>query len=74
MAASCQSQAPAALYSPETFSFSDFGTHFCWRLSRPLGLVRLEELGKLKKKSFTSLDLEPAILRRVAKRMVQVHS
>jgi hypothetical protein len=30
--------------------FSDSGTHFRQRLSKPQGPVRLEELGKLKKK------------------------
>jgi hypothetical protein len=25
------------------------GTHFCWRLSRPQAIVRLEGLGQLKK-------------------------
>jgi hypothetical protein len=55
--------APAALYSPEKVS----GTHFCWRLSKPQSLVRLEGLGKLKKKnSFTSSGLEPATFRIVA--------
>jgi hypothetical protein len=29
--------------------FSVSGTHFCKRLSKPKGLVRLEALGKLKK-------------------------
>jgi hypothetical protein len=29
--------------------FSASGTHFCYRLSKPHGLVRLEVLGKLKK-------------------------
>jgi hypothetical protein len=35
----------AALYSPETFSFS--GTHFSQRLSKLQGLVWLEGLGSL---------------------------
>jgi hypothetical protein len=30
-------------------TFSAFGTHFCYRLSKPKGLVRPEVLGKLKK-------------------------
>jgi hypothetical protein len=30
--------------------FSASGTHFCWRLSKPQGLVRLDGLGKLKEK------------------------
>jgi hypothetical protein len=28
----------------------DSGTNFCWRLSKPQGLVQLEGLGNLKKK------------------------
>jgi hypothetical protein len=35
------------------------GTHFCYRLSKPKGLVRPEGLGKLKKK-ITSSGIEPA--------------
>jgi hypothetical protein len=31
------------------FFFSVFGTHFCYRLSEPQGLVRSEGLGKLEK-------------------------
>jgi hypothetical protein len=45
--------------------FSASGIHFCYRLSKPQGLVGLEGLGKLKK-SFTSAGLEPATLRFVA--------
>jgi hypothetical protein len=44
--------------------FSVSGTHFCWRLSEPQGLVRLEGLGKLKK--FASSGLEPATFELVA--------
>jgi hypothetical protein len=44
--------------------FSASGTHFCWRLSKPQGLMRLEGLGKLKN-VFTSLGLEPATFRHV---------
>jgi hypothetical protein len=44
----CQPYAPAALYSSATL-FSAFGTHLCYRLSKPQDLVRLEGLGKLKK-------------------------
>jgi hypothetical protein len=29
--------------------FSAYGTHFCYRLSKPQGLVRQEGLGKLRK-------------------------
>jgi hypothetical protein len=32
--------------------FSASGTRFCYRLSKPQGLVRPEGLGKLKKKKF----------------------
>jgi hypothetical protein len=35
--------------------FSASGTDFYQRLSKPQGLVRLEVLGKLKKKTFTDL-------------------
>jgi hypothetical protein len=31
------------------YYFSVSGTHFCWRLSKPQGLVRPEELGKFEK-------------------------
>jgi hypothetical protein len=34
--------------TPEKHYFSAFGTHFCQRLSKPQGLVRLAGLGKLK--------------------------
>jgi hypothetical protein len=40
------------------------GTHFCYRLNEPLGLVRQEGLGKLK--NVTSSGLEPATFRLVA--------
>jgi hypothetical protein len=44
----CQPYAPAALYSQNHY-FSAPDTYICWRLSKPRGLVRLEELGKLEK-------------------------
>jgi hypothetical protein len=47
-------------FSPKKHYFSVSGIHFCWRLSGPQGLVRLEGLGKLKK--INSLD-------RVSKRL-----
>jgi hypothetical protein len=34
--------------TPQKHYFSASGTHFCQRLSKPLGLVRPEGLGKLK--------------------------
>jgi hypothetical protein len=34
---------------PRNIMFPAFGTHFCYRLSKPQNLVRLEGLGKLKK-------------------------
>jgi hypothetical protein len=37
--------------APEKHYFSDTGSHFCWRLSKPQGLVRLEGLGEMEKKS-----------------------
>jgi hypothetical protein len=50
--------------TPHEHYFSPSGTHFCWRLSKLQGLVRLEGLGKLgggggrkKNKSFTSSGL-----------------
>jgi hypothetical protein len=39
--------------------FSLYGTHFCQRLSKPQGLVRLDGLGQLKKNPITSSELEP---------------
>jgi hypothetical protein len=41
------------------------GTHFCYRVSKPQGLVRPERLGKFKKK-ITSSSIEPATFRFVA--------
>jgi hypothetical protein len=38
----------AALCSPETLFFAS-GTHFCLKLSKPQGLVGLEELDTFKK-------------------------
>jgi hypothetical protein len=35
--------------TPQKHYFSASGTDFCYRLSKPLGLVQLEGLGKLKK-------------------------
>jgi hypothetical protein len=46
------------------YYFSVSGTHFCWRPSKPQGLVRQEGLGKFKK--ITSPDIEPATFRFVA--------
>jgi hypothetical protein len=37
------------LSTPQKYYFSASGTHFCWRLSEPQGLVQSEGLGKLKK-------------------------
>jgi hypothetical protein len=45
-------------------AFFASGTHLCWRLSEPQGLVRLEEFGKLKK--FTSLGLEEPVTLQIA--------
>jgi hypothetical protein len=37
-------------FTPQThYYFYVSGTHFCWRLSEPQGLVRPEGLGKFKK-------------------------
>jgi hypothetical protein len=36
-------------FSPEKHYFSASGTNFCYRLSKPQGLVQLEGLGNLKK-------------------------
>jgi hypothetical protein len=39
-------------FTPQKYHyFYVSGTHFCWKLSKPQGLVRPEGLGKLKKKS-----------------------
>jgi hypothetical protein len=35
--------------TPQKHYFSVSGTHFCYRLSEPQGLVRLEGFGKLEK-------------------------
>jgi hypothetical protein len=35
--------------TPQKHYFSASGTHFCWRLSNPQGLVVPERLGELKK-------------------------
>jgi hypothetical protein len=35
--------------TPQKHYFPASGTHFCYRLSKPQGLVRLEGLGELKK-------------------------
>jgi hypothetical protein len=43
----CQPNTLAALY-PQKHYFSASGTHFCYRLSKPQGLVWPEGLGKLK--------------------------
>jgi hypothetical protein len=51
-------------FTPQKHYFSASGTHFCYRLSEPQGLVRPVGLGKLKK--FTSLGLEPAAFRHAA--------
>jgi hypothetical protein len=51
------------LSTPHEHYFSASGTHFCYRLSEPHGLVRQEGLGKLKK--FTS-GFELATFRLVA--------
>jgi hypothetical protein len=50
----------AALYSQKHFFASD--THFCYRLSKPQGLVWPEGLGQLKK-SLISSSLKPATFR-----------
>jgi hypothetical protein len=44
------------------YYFSVSGTHFCWRLSEPQGLVWPEGLGKLKK-FFHLVGLKPATFR-----------
>jgi hypothetical protein len=52
--------------APQKHYFSVSGTHFCQRLSKPQGLVRLEVLGKLRYISFTSSGLELATFRLLA--------
>jgi hypothetical protein len=49
---------------PQKHYFSVSGTHFCYMLSEPQGLVRHEGLGKFKK--ITSSVIEPATVRFVA--------
>jgi hypothetical protein len=55
--------------TPQKHYLSASGAHFCQWLSKPLGLVRLEGLGKLKNKSS---GLKPATLRLVAKYLNQL--
>jgi hypothetical protein len=43
-------------FTPQEDYFSASGTHFCQRLSKPQGLMRLKGLGE---NSFTSWGLEP---------------
>jgi hypothetical protein len=50
--------------TPQKHCSSAYDTHFCYKLSQPQGLVRLEGLGTLKN-SFAS-GLEPATFRLVA--------
>jgi hypothetical protein len=50
--------------TPQKHYFSASGTHFCKRLSKPQGLVRLRGLGKLK--NVISSDSETATFRLVA--------
>jgi hypothetical protein len=54
--------------TPQKHYFSVSGTRFCWRPSKPQGLVWLEGLGKLKKKknSMASSGIEPAAIRLIA--------
>jgi hypothetical protein len=52
-------------FTPQKHDFYASGTHLCYRLSEPQGLVRSEVLGHLKK-SFTSSGLELATFRLVA--------
>jgi hypothetical protein len=40
--------------TPQKHYFSASGTHFCYRMNKPQGLVRPEGLGKLKKKYLPS--------------------
>jgi hypothetical protein len=51
--------------TPQKHYFSASGTHFCFRLSKPQGLVRLEGIGKLKNPMILS-RFEPATFRLVA--------
>jgi hypothetical protein len=48
------------------------GTHFCWRLSQPQGLVQLKGPGLLEN-PMTSSGIEPTILRFVAQCLNQLH-
>jgi hypothetical protein len=50
--------------TPQKHYFSGSDTHFCYRLSKPQGLVRPQGLGKLKRK-ITSSGFEPATFRLV---------
>jgi hypothetical protein len=47
MAARLSALRTGRCFTPKKHYFYASGTHFCWRLSKPQGLVRLEGLGKL---------------------------
>jgi hypothetical protein len=51
-------------FTPQKQYFSASGSHFCYRLSEPKGLVLLEGLGKLK--TFTSSGRKPVTIWLVA--------
>jgi hypothetical protein len=51
--------------TPQKHYFSVSGTHFCYRLSKPQGVVRLEGLCKLKKIRSPHRGLEPRTLKLV---------
>jgi hypothetical protein len=59
-------QANSERSTPQKHYFSASGTHFCWRLSKPQGLAWPEGIGKSKRNSCTSPDLEPTTFRQVA--------
>jgi hypothetical protein len=58
-------QTPATFY-PRKYYVSASGSHFCWRLSKPQGIVRMEGLDKLKNSHSPHRGLDPATLRLVA--------
>jgi hypothetical protein len=46
MAVSLSALRTGRCFTPQKHYFNASGTHFCYRLSKPQGLVRPEELGK----------------------------
>jgi hypothetical protein len=52
--------------SPIHIIIFSFATHFCYRLSKPRGLVQPKGVVKFQKNEFTSSDVEPATFQLIA--------